>query len=190
MALFRETCPDIATSASKGEVTPFILLGKVFLSGWVSPKYQSLQVPYETSESYGIPVMTKRFIREAHAKNIHVEPWTVDDPELMKLANAQAKGMAMRDDLSHDIVGSFHDRLQGQGYRARKAAENVGGGYRTFEQAFSGWRDSPPHRANLLLNGATRMGIATAYSPNSKYKVFWTLILAEPDELAERRTKR
>ena len=41
-------------------------------------------MPYETSESYGIPVMTQRFIREAHAKNIRVEPWTVDDPELMK----------------------------------------------------------------------------------------------------------
>ena len=54
------------------------------MSGFVSPKYQSLQVPYETSESYGIPVMTQRFIREAHAKNIRVEPWTVDDPELMK----------------------------------------------------------------------------------------------------------
>lgn len=85
MKMFRETCPDIATSASKGEVTPFILLGKVFLSGWLSPEYQSLQVPYETSESYGIPVMTERFIREAHAKNIRVKPWTVDDPELMKL---------------------------------------------------------------------------------------------------------
>jgi glycerophosphoryl diester phosphodiesterase len=32
----------------------------------------------------GIPVMTERFIREAHAKGLHVEPWTVDDPELMK----------------------------------------------------------------------------------------------------------
>jgi hypothetical protein len=28
----------------------------------------------------------------------------------------------------------------------------------------------------------TRMGIAAVYSPNSKYKVFWTLILAAPDE--------
>jgi glycerophosphoryl diester phosphodiesterase len=28
--------------------------------------------------------MTERFIREAHAKNIKVEPWTVDDPALMK----------------------------------------------------------------------------------------------------------
>lgn len=84
MAMFRKNCPDVATSGSKGEVTPFILLGKIFMSGWLSPKYQSLQVPYETSESYGIPVMTQRFVREAHAKNIHVEPWTVNDPELMK----------------------------------------------------------------------------------------------------------
>jgi hypothetical protein len=34
----------------------------------------------------------------------------------------------------------------------------------------------------MLLNGATRMGIATAYSPKSKYKVFWALILAAPDD--------
>jgi hypothetical protein len=26
------------------------------------------------------------------------------------------------------------------------------------------------------------MGIAAAYSPKSKFKVFWALILAEPDE--------
>ena len=35
-------------------------------------------------DSLNIPIMTKRFIRESHAKNIAVEPWTVDDPELMK----------------------------------------------------------------------------------------------------------
>jgi hypothetical protein len=34
----------------------------------------------------------------------------------------------------------------------------------------------------MLLAGATRMGIAAVYAPNSKYKVFWTLILAAPDE--------
>ena len=84
MALFRQTCPEVATSASKGEVTPFVILGKLFLSGWLSPEYQSLQVPWETSESYGIPIMTQRFIREAHAKNLHVEPWTVNDPALIK----------------------------------------------------------------------------------------------------------
>lgn len=85
MAAFRDTCPEVATSASRREVATFVLLGKVFLSGLLSPGFSALQVPYEPSESYNIPVMTQRFIREAHAKNIRVEPWTVNDPDLMKL---------------------------------------------------------------------------------------------------------
>lgn len=84
MAQFRATCPEIATSGSRGEVTKYVILGKIFLGGFVVPQYQSLQVPWEKSESKGIPIMTARFIREAHAKNLHVEPWTVNDPELMK----------------------------------------------------------------------------------------------------------
>jgi len=81
---FRGICPEVATSASRGEVTKFVILGKIFLSGLVAPGHQSIQPPYDPEESYNIPIMTKRFIREAHAKNIAVEPWTVDDPELMK----------------------------------------------------------------------------------------------------------
>jgi len=84
MAQFRATCPEVATSGSRGEVTAYVILGKLFLGGFVVPEYQSLQVPWEKSESKGIPIMTARFIREAHAKNLHVEPWTVNDPELMK----------------------------------------------------------------------------------------------------------
>jgi hypothetical protein len=34
----------------------------------------------------------------------------------------------------------------------------------------------------MLLDGATRMGIAAAYAPKSRYKVFWALIIARPDE--------
>jgi uncharacterized protein YkwD len=104
------------------------------------------------------------------------------DPALMKLAQAQAEAMASRDKLDHNVIRDFNARLKGQGYRARAAAENIGAGYHTLAEAFSGWRDSPPHRANMLLNGATRMGIAAVYAPKSKYKVFWALILAAPDE--------
>jgi uncharacterized protein YkwD len=104
------------------------------------------------------------------------------DPELMKLAEAQAQAMASKDKLDHNVIRAFNERLAAGGYRAKTAAENVGAGYHTLAEAFSGWRDSPPHRANMLLNGATRMGIATAYSPKSKYKVFWALILAAPDD--------
>ncbi len=84
MNQFRETCPEVATSAAKTEVTTFVLLSKIGLSGLISPKYQSLQVPFDTTESYGIPVITEAFIRAAHAKNLKVETWTLDDPALMK----------------------------------------------------------------------------------------------------------
>jgi uncharacterized protein YkwD len=104
------------------------------------------------------------------------------DSELMKMAQTQAQAMASRDQLDHNVVRSFNERLKAQGYRARNAAENIGAGYHTLAEAFSGWRDSPGHRANMLLEGATRMGIAAVYAPKSKYKVFWALILAAPDD--------
>jgi glycerophosphoryl diester phosphodiesterase len=85
MANFRAICPEVATSGSRNEVTPFVLLSKLNWTGFLrSPQFQSLQVPYETKESYGIPILTRRFIEQAHARNVRIEPWTVDDPELMK----------------------------------------------------------------------------------------------------------
>jgi uncharacterized protein YkwD len=34
----------------------------------------------------------------------------------------------------------------------------------------------------MLKKGVTKLGIAATYAPNSKYKVFWTLVLASTDE--------
>ena len=103
------------------------------------------------------------------------------DPELTRLAVAQAEIMAKRDKLDHNAGKPFAGRLKASGYNAKTAAENISAGYHTLAEAFSGWRDSPPHKANMLLKGATRMGIAAVYTPSSKYKVYWTLILAEPE---------
>jgi uncharacterized protein YkwD len=102
------------------------------------------------------------------------------DPALMKLAEIQAQAMASANKLDHDVRAPLQKRLGGAGYKALKAVENVSAGYHTLAEAFSGWRDSPPHRANMLSNGVTKLGIAASYAPNTKYKVFWTLILAEP----------
>jgi uncharacterized protein YkwD len=106
------------------------------------------------------------------------------DPELMKVAESQSQAMASRNKLDHDVKAPLPKRLQAAGYPATLAVENVSAGYHTLAEAFSGWRDSPPHRANMLQNGVTKMGIAANYAPNTKYKVFWTLILAstEPRE--------
>jgi uncharacterized protein YkwD len=104
------------------------------------------------------------------------------DPTLMRLAGEQARAMAERDKLDHDVGRPFQERIRASGFDARVAVENISAGYHTLAEAFSGWRDSPPHRANMLNGNVTRMGIAAVYSPGSKYKVFWALILAAPDE--------
>ena len=104
------------------------------------------------------------------------------DADLTQLAAEQSRAMAARDKLDHDLVRSLGARLKAGGYEAKLASENIGAGYHTLAEAFSGWRDSPGHRANMLMAGVTRIGIATAYNPKSKYKVYWTLILAAPAE--------
>jgi hypothetical protein len=102
----------------------------------------------------------------------------VVDPELTRLAEQQSQAMAARNKMDHNVKGPLEKRLGASGYPAKLAVENVSAGYHTLAEAFSGWRDSPPHKANMLKNGVTKLGIAAAYAPNTKYKVFWTLILA------------
>lgn len=82
MAEFRAECPEIATSAARQETTTFVLLSKLWLGGLFPPQFHSLQVPEKSS---GITVMTPGFVRAAHARNLKVEPWTIDDPQQMKL---------------------------------------------------------------------------------------------------------
>lgn len=103
------------------------------------------------------------------------------DPVLMRFAQEQARAMAAQNKLGHEVNGDFKARLARAGFGGMLAVENVSAGYHTLAEAFSGWRDSPPHRANMLQNGVTRMGIAAVYAPKSKYKVFWTLVLAAPE---------
>jgi len=112
----------------------------------------------------------------------HGLPPVIIDRELTRLAEAQARAMAARNQLDHNAGGAFADRIRRSGFDARAAVENIGAGYHTLAEAFSGWRDSPSHRANMLHPEVTRMGIAALYAPGSKYKVFWVLILAAPDD--------
>jgi len=113
--------------------------------------------------------------------NNGLTPVTVD-PTLTRLAYEQARVMAARNKLDHSAGRAFSERMRTSGLDSTVTAENIGAGHHTLAEAFSSWRDSPPHRANMLLTGATRMGIAAVYAPGSKYKVFWALIMAGPDD--------
>lgn len=104
------------------------------------------------------------------------------DPRLSAIAAAYARTMATTDRMGHDVDGKspLPIRLHGAGYPFSNAGENVAAGYRTLAEAFSGWRQSPPHDRGMKDPDMTLMGIGTAYNPNSKYKVFWSLIFAHP----------
>jgi len=96
------------------------------------------------------------------------------DPDLQAAAQATADAMAAADKPSS--ADAFKARLAAAGYAA--PAANLSAGYHTLAEAFSGWRESPQHNRVLLDSKATRIGIATAYAPHSKYKVYWALAVA------------
>jgi len=101
------------------------------------------------------------------------------DPHLQELAQQQALAMAKADSMSHDVRGTLRSRLDGAGYPHGAAVENISAGYHTLAEAFSGWRQSRPHNENMLNGRMKRMGIAVAHAPNSKYKVYWALIMSD-----------
>jgi len=96
------------------------------------------------------------------------------DPDLQAAAQAEADAMAAADKPSS--AERFKNRLSSAGFAA--PAANLSAGYHTLAEAFSGWRESPQHNRVLLDPKATRIGIATSYTPNSKYKVYWALVVA------------
>ena len=136
--------------------------------------YQSLARPGAQLDSAAAASMISGF-----RANNGLPPVTLD-PALMKLAQAHAYEMAQRDKLDRGGSKPAAARLKAKGYAAKSAAENVGAGYHTLAEAFSGWRDSKSHRAAMLLKNGTRLGIAAAFAPTSRYKVYWTMIIAEP----------
>jgi uncharacterized protein YkwD len=120
-----------------------------------------------------------RLISQYRAAN-GLKPVSID-PVLMKIASVHAQRMAKLDTMSHVLPGegSFQQRLIDGGYRATTAAENVAAGQPTLPVVLEAWRKSPGHNANLLSD-VSKIGIALSVSERSKYKYFWSLVLAEP----------
>ncbi|WP_269585213.1 CAP domain-containing protein [Roseibium sp. Sym1] len=104
------------------------------------------------------------------------------DSQLTLIAQSQAAAMASAGSVQASLKPDqqLSARMTSIGEPKTAAAENVSAGYRTFAEAFSGWRESPKHNQVLLTKDATRLGIATAYSPSAKHKVFWSLVMAAP----------
>lgn len=134
--------------------------------------YADMAVPGARLDASAAAVMISQYRQNNGLGGIEI------DPELMRLAESQSQAMAAANKMDHDVRAPLGKRLTGSGYPATVAVENISAGYHTLAEAFSGWRDSPPHRANMLRSGVTKLGIAASYAPGTKYKVFWAMILA------------
>src|SRR6476659_9430845 len=97
------------------------------------------------------------------------------DATLDRIALEQARAMAAKNDLSHDVLGSFNRRVAPA--RAGSAAENIAYGYDNFEKTLGQWIDSSGHRKNLLLHNASRVGIASAKDASGK-RTYWAMVIA------------
>lgn len=115
-----------------------------------------------------------------HRRNHGLAPVTLD-PRLSEIARQMAVEAARDDDLSATSRTALRERLARAGIATANARDNTSAGYRTLAEAFSGWRGSRPHDAVMRLPGATHMGIATVTNPNSRYRVFWALVMVGPD---------
>jgi uncharacterized protein YkwD len=80
-----------------------------------------------------------------YRRNNRLAPLAVD-PELMRIASEQARTMAARNTLDHAVGRSLQERTRKAGLDGSVAIENVGAGYHTLADAFSGWCESPPPR--------------------------------------------
>ncbi len=115
-------------------------------------------------------------IRKRHgAGPVHMER------RLVEAAMRHSLMMARKGKMAHQFGPGtrFRDRIKNAGIHG-SAAENIGAGYSSIESAVDGWLRSPGHRRNLLNRKLTHIGMAAAVNPASKYRTYWTLILARP----------
>jgi glycerophosphoryl diester phosphodiesterase len=71
----------VSSGASKWEIGVFYIASRLRLGRLIRPAYDALQVPLRHR---GIPVVTPRFIRAAHARGVRVDAWTINGADEMR----------------------------------------------------------------------------------------------------------
>ena len=96
------------------------------------------------------------------------------DRKLNQIAQEQAAAMAAKETLDHGVLAPFSSRMADSG--SDRAAENIAYGYDNFAKTLEQWIDSAGHRKNLLLPGASRVGLASSKSATGR--TYWAMVIA------------
>ncbi len=95
---------------------------------------------------------------------------------LTKSSKWLSADMARNDYLDHtDSLGrTFERRITAFGYRGKLRSENVAAGSPAAAATLEQWKQSAPHRKNLLSRTQKVIGIGRAYGPSSMLGWYWT----------------
>jgi uncharacterized protein YkwD len=99
------------------------------------------------------------------------------DSRLNAVALQQARAMASSGTISHSAAGSFSSRVAP--LRKSRAAENIAAGFLSFAETLKQWEESAGHRANLLMPGAKKVGVASVANAQSPYRMFWAMVITD-----------
>ncbi|MED0873548.1 CAP domain-containing protein [Bacillus mobilis] len=93
------------------------------------------------------------------------------DTELSKVARIKSEDMQKNNYFDHNspTYGSPFDMMKKFGISYKSAGENIAQGQRTPEEVVQAWMNSAGHRANILNNGFTHIGVGYVESGN-----YWT----------------
>jgi hypothetical protein len=120
-----------------------------------------------------ITAMISQYRRE------HGLPAVKVDPKLTAVAERQAQAMARSGIMDHDVDGSFASRISGANLAT--GAENIAAGTKTWSDTLRIWKESPGHNRNLLTPGADIVGVAVARNADTRYKVYWAMVIGRRD---------
>lgn len=96
------------------------------------------------------------------------------DSELCRVAKAKADDMAAKGYFSHQspTYGSPADMLKAFGISYRYMGENIAKGYADASAVIDGWMNSSGHRANILNQSFTRLGMGYNSTAKTWVQIF------------------
>jgi uncharacterized YkwD family protein/spore coat assembly protein SafA len=129
---------------------------------------QKLRIP-NIDQAKGIEEQVLSLVNQERSK-AGLKPLQMDW-ELQRVARTKSQDMKNKNYFSHTspTYGSPFDMMKQFGISYRSAGENIAQGQRTPQEVMNSWMNSSGHRANILSNSFTHIGVG--YEANGNY---WT----------------
>jgi uncharacterized protein YkwD len=144
-----------------------VLAGSLLL--W--PAASSFAAPLDDT-SYAIRVLD---LTNAERIKVGLPPLRLN-AQLSQAAQSYSQVLATTGCFEHDCgdVPDYGDRIKLAGYTGWSAlGENIAAGYQTPEAVVAGWMASPGHRANILSDKYTEMGVGLVSQVGDRYGIYW-----------------